>query len=96
MSALKEIRLIIPQGSLTDIVDCFLALQLRSEIDELFPCLKEKEFFEGAKKHTQIMDIAHTAQMVIEKSIDNKSAGAVAQLDVKQHFDRIDILRVYD
>ena len=45
---------------------------------------------------TQVLDTAHGLSGVIEKGLDLQSYGAIGQSDVRQYFDSIDLLRVFE
>ena len=50
---------------------------------------------ECARPRTQVMDIVFAAALVVEKDLDLMSHGALAQADVRQHYDSLYMLRIF-
>ena len=51
--------------------------------------------FIGARPFTQVLDIMHGLQAVIEKGLDSHGEAAVAQMDIKRYYDSIPTLRIF-
>ena len=51
-------------------------------------------FFVGGRKKTQALDIGHAAALLIEKALDMKSEGAVAQVDIQTYFDALPVYEI--
>ena len=92
---IKDIRLILPQGSLMSILDVLLATSLDAFIDKSFPRTANDHVFVGARPKTQILDITFTCQTAVEKAIDNLSKGAIAQCDVEKYYDSLPIFKLF-
>lgn len=82
----KELRSILPQTAFLQLLDELLEAQL----DRFYAVF----FHEESRIHicvshgTQVMDIVHSLSLVLEKSGDRRSRGAVAFFDVATYFDR--------
>ena len=87
------VRVIVPQLAFSQIVDVILCKKLQTFIDSQFPVTPY--FFEAARPRTQQMDIISGVSLFIEKSLDMHSSGAVAQQDVRQHYDTLDCIRIF-
>ena len=61
-------------------------------VDALFPAVGS--VFNGARPHSQTLDIMHGLQGVIEKCLDLHRLAAVAQMDIKRYSDSIPLVRV--
>ena len=53
------------------------------------------DIFEGARPRTQNLDIIAGFALTIEKSLDLKSNCAIAQQDVMQHYDTLQLTSIY-
>jgi len=87
-----DLRAVVPMAAILRLLDRVLAIRLEAHINELLPCLPG--FFVGAQRHTQCLDIAHGAALVIEKGLDSHSEGSFAQADLRQYFDSLHILKI--
>lgn len=76
----KELRAILPQPAFLQLVDALLEAKLVKFFEQHFPA-KEKIHI-GATRGSRVMDIAHTLSLVLEKSGDRRSRGAVTQFDL--------------
>lgn len=86
-------RIIVPLTSFMQIADVVLARKLSDFIDSHFvpyPCSME-----CARPRTQVMDIAGASSLSVEKDLDFESHGALAQADVRQHYDTLCLLRIF-
>ena len=74
-------------------MDALLAVKIESFLSTCFtPC---SMVWEGARPKTQAMDIISGLTLLVEKSLDLESSGAIAQEDVKQHYDTMHLVRIY-
>ena len=61
-------------------------------IDSLFPVCPG--VFIGGRPHTQSLEIAHSARLIIEHGLDDKTHAAVVQYDIKSYYDFLPVLRI--
>ena len=87
-----DLRAIVPMAACLRLLDRVLGLKIDAELSKLLPCIPG--FFVGAQRHTQCLDIAHGAALFIEKALDSRSEGSVAQADIRCYFDSMPILRI--
>ena len=85
-----EIRVILPLRARAQIVDALVAQRLqcflgRSEF-------KRDWLWVGAQKHSQPMEISWMLSQIIEKALDNRSIGGLAQADICAYYDHLDVL----
>ena len=87
-----DCRAILPLSAVLVVCDCLLSERVRSWAEVNLPspvgCLV------GGKRHTQCLDVAHTAHLVIEKGLDDHSAGAITTFDIRRFYDSINPVRV--
>ena len=57
---------------------------------------KVPECFVGARRFTQVLDVAHGIQSVIEKGLDDFGAAACAQCDIQQYYDSLPIGLIFE
>ena len=89
----SKVRVVVPLPAFLQIADSVLAIMLDEFLSIVF--LPSPLLWEGARKHTQQADIVSGLSLFIEKSLDRESAGAIAQEDVRQHYDNIDAIKVF-
>ena len=87
-----DTRIILPLCSILVIYDSILFSLIILHIDRIF--VQPNGIFHAARACTQVLDITHGLQSVIEKSLDCNSIGAVGQADVKQFYDSLILLRI--
>ena len=80
-TAVEDTRIIMPLPSVLGLLDATLPYLIEPHIIRLLPCPQSVWF--GAHTHTQVLDISHGLSTVIEKALDMKSEGAIAQSDVR-------------
>ena len=85
--AVAKTRCILPFGSILRVVDMHVGRSLKTFLDKFSEDLEGYE--ECAKKGRQCMDIAWTCSQVVEKAMDCSSTAAIAQADIKQHYDHV-------
>ena len=77
---LNDIRLILPQSAFLTILDIIYADRLNRLVDEKLKRRLGPQVFVGARSGTQPLDIAHTLQLVLDKSLDLESQGTLGQI----------------
>ena len=82
-------RSIMPLPALLQIADVLVANQINSWVNGVLPC--PRSCFEGAVKYTQPLDIAHGLALAIERGLDDRSHLAIAQADIRQYYDSLDV-----
>ena len=87
-----ETRAILPQPAISQLCDCVLEQRIFTFISSQE--VRHPAVFTGAVAGTQPLDAAATMQLAIEKMLDCKSEGAVAQCDVARYCDNLDLLAV--
>ena len=90
-SAPADVRAIVPLTALMQIVDSVLTYVLEPLVSQLFPL--RPGLFIGCRPYTQGLDIGFGAQLWIEKALDTRSGGALAQSDIKTFFDANPLLK---
>lgn len=75
------------------VLDVLLAHRLQRFISESLP--PEPRLCVGAIPGTQVLDIAHSLQMLVERFLDSRSEGGVAQGDVACYYDSLGVLRIF-
>ena len=93
IASVNDTRAILPLPSIAAILDSILPYLILSCIESSFPPIHG--VFHGARPRTQALDIAHGLHSVVEKSLDQRSVGAIGQADVKQFFDSLNLLRIF-
>ena len=91
-SDLNKLRAIFPQHALVSLIDSLLTRCLELSIDRILPVTPG--LFFGARKHTQSLDIAHAAALVLENGVDSWGEAAWAQADIRSYYDELPILRI--
>ena len=87
-----KLSAILPLPAVLQVIDVLLARMLTEHIDKALHHVDDT--FIGARPLTQTLDIAHGVQFVIEKCLDDKSQGGVAQMDVEKYYDSLDGLLI--
>ena len=90
VTEVDNVRAILPLPSVLQVMDVLVQDILTNFLRRAFPPVPGT--FIGARPHTQALDIAHGLQSVVEKALDDKSQGAVAQMDIKAYYDSLDTL----
>ena len=75
-SAATDLRAIIPMSSFLRLLDRILALIIAPILDKLLPIVPG--IFVGGRKHTQTLDIGHSAALLMEKGMDMRSRACIA------------------
>ena len=87
------VRVIVPLTAILQISDAVLALKLEALLQTQFT--PSKLIWEGGRPKTQLMDIVSGLSLYVEKSLDFHSEGAIAQEDVRQHYDSIQCVLIF-
>ena len=88
-----DLRAIVPMSSILRLLDRALAMKLDACLLTLLP--STPGFLIGGRPHTQCLDIAHGAALFIEKALDCRSEGSVAQADIRCYFDSLPLLLIF-
>ena len=89
----SKVRVIVPLPAFLQIADTVLSIMLNDFLSTIF--VPMPMIWEGARKNTQQADIISGLCFLVEKSLDLESAGAIAQEDIKQHYDNVDTIKVF-
>ena len=84
-----KVRMLLPQGIILTLLDCVLSDKLNRFVDLKLSAKISKDYYIGAKRGTQPMDIAFASHLALDKSSDLNSHGSVAQMDVGQYYDNL-------
>ena len=82
----------MPLPALLILLDWLLAGMLHYAIDRLLPV--PDVVWRGAAPRTQVLDCVHAMDLIISKSLDLHSAGAIVAADIKRYYDSIDMIRI--
>ena len=77
-----KLRSIVPLPTLLSIIDQHVAAKLHTIADHLESQVPFG-FFEGAKSRRQVMDLIWPVSQVLEKGVDRKGHGCIAQMDIE-------------
>ena len=91
-TALADVRMIVPLASILQLYDIIIATQVDVFLRDIFPL--SPTLMECARPRTQALDITSSLSLFVEKNLDLKSSGAIAQADVLQHYDTLALLRI--
>ena len=91
-SASTDLRAIIPMSSVLRLFDRILALITEPTLDQLLPIVPG--IFVGGRKHTQTLDIGHSAALLMEKGMDMGSRACIAQADIRSYFDSLPLFLI--
>ena len=89
---LSQIRAVVPQPPLLAIIDHVLSKRLHAFVDSRFGQLEGVHH--GALPGTQVLDIAHSASLLMEKCTDTQGKGAISQMDIASYFDALPCVSV--
>lgn len=84
-----EIRVILPLTKDMSILDVVRAQRVHAHLDSLPPL--PRSVLEAGRPGASATDLALTAKLVIEKALDRRSQGAVAQADIRQFDDQVPV-----
>jgi hypothetical protein len=85
ISLASDVRCIVPLPAMLELADVLLADMLVPYIEHAFP--PHPGILVGAVPGTQTLEVAAGLQTVVEKSLDSKGNGAVADVDIANFYD---------
>ena len=85
-------RALLPLPSVLVVVDAMAALKLHELTDRV--CVPPRGIMFGARKGTQVLDVAHAAQLHLQKSGDSSGIGCLAQGDIATYYDKLSCMKV--
>lgn len=92
IASVNKVRAILPLPALLQVVDALLPILFEQHLASLLPtppgCLV------GGRPFTQVLDISHGIQCVLEKGLDDFGAAAAAQSDIQQFYDSLPIMLI--
>ena len=87
-----DTRVVLPLGGLALLIDRLLELRVNYFLEVAMP--EVEAVWHGARPGTQCQDVAHCAQVCIEKCLDAKSTGGILQGDARRYYDSICLFKV--
>ena len=90
----SKVRTVMPLPVILGILDFVVAIRMHARSDVLAGLLPFG-YLECAVKGRQVLDITFPASLVIEKGMNMKSKGCVAQADIKKYYDHLRPLLLY-
>ena len=91
-SPVDKTRAILPLPAILTVADALIAMKMNELVDKCCPPPAGIMF--GARKGTQVLDVAHAAQLHLQKAGDNMGIGGLAQGDISTYYDTINCLRI--
>ena len=91
-TAPNDTRAILPLPAVLVVADALVAIIMHNFID--LHCPVPQGIFFGARRGTQVLDIAHAAQLHLQKGGDNFGIAGLAQGDIATYYDCLDCLRI--
>jgi len=88
----KDIRAIMPLSARMILLDVILSQRILKFVDQVLP--DDPAVFVAARPKTQPLDITFALSLAVERALDNFSRGGLAQADVEQYYDTIDVLAI--
>ena len=85
-----DTRAILPLCSVLTVVDALLAVYLKEFLQTVLP--ESYEYFEGAMPKKQVLDVAFSCFLVVEKALDMWSRGAICAGDVHKFYDKVSLV----
>ena len=79
-------------SSFLRLLDRILALIIAPILDKLLPIVPG--IFVGGRKHTQTLDIGHSAALLMETGMDMRSRASIAQADMRSYFDSLPLFLI--
>ena len=93
VSLVGKLRVILPLPALLQVVDAILPALLESYLTSLLP--RVPECLVAGRPFTQVLDIAHGVQSVLEKGLDDFGCAAAAQCDIQQFYDSLPLVSIF-
>ena len=85
-------RALLPLPAVLTVADAIIAIKLHDLINRI--CIPPAGVMFGAKKGTQVLDVAHAAQLHLQKGGDNFGEAGLAQGDIATYYDSINCLQI--
>ena len=86
----KDVRVVLPLEAHAQVLDALIAHRLQAYLSR--QCMMNDLWWVGAVKYTQPMELMWMLSQMIEKSLDDRSRGALAQSDIRSFYDNNDLL----
>lgn len=87
-----QIRMLLPQGVVSTVIDVLLARAVHDHVDNLPPVPGLLEGAVAGAEHSASF-IAHVARLFVEKTLDTMSEGALMQSDIRAFYDNVDVIK---
>ena len=87
-----QARALLPLPAVLVVADAIVALKMHGIITHA--CLPVPGVMFGARKGTQVLDIAHAAQLHLQKGGDGHGKAGLAQGDIATYYDKLNCLRI--
>jgi hypothetical protein len=91
-TAADNTRALLPLPSLLIVADAIIACKINDVADCI--CFPPAGVMFGARKGTQVLDIAHAVQLHMQKGGDNFGSAGFAQGDISSYYDSINCLSI--
>ena len=85
-------RAILPLPAILSVIDAVIACKMHEIISRI--CVPPRGVMFGARKGTQVLDVAHAVQLHLQRGGDNFGAGGFAQGDISAYYDSISCLKI--
>jgi hypothetical protein len=92
VSAVNKLRAILPLPALMQVVDVLLPLLLEQHLSAVLP--RTPGCLVAGRPGSQVLDISHAVQCVLEKGLDDFGAAAAAQCDIQQFYDSLPLILI--
>jgi len=93
VSSVGKLRVILPLPALMQVVDAILPALIEGYLTSLLP--RVPECLVAGRPFTQVLDIAHGVQCVLEKGLDDFGCAAAAQCDIQQFYDSLPLVLIF-
>ena len=89
----EDVRMVLPQTALLTLFDVLLSTAIHKFLNLQFPTTPAGAYI-GGRKRTQPMEIAFAMQLCVDKSLDDRSSGCLAQGDIQKYFDSMPMVEI--
>ena len=93
MSPVNKLRAILPLPTLMQVVDALLSLLFEQHLSAVLP--RTPGCVVAGTPGTQVLDISHAVQCVLEKGFDDFGNAAAAQCDIQQFYDSLPLILIF-
>ena len=87
-----QTRAILPLPAVLAVADALVALKLHQLVDSV--CIAPAGVMFGARKGTQVLDVALAAQLHLQRGGDNFGLAGLVQGDIATYYDSLDALKI--